>query len=132
MNKFKIGDRVLVNMNPQHESEAIRERMKSLAGTISQFEHKSAKVTAVYSKLGKFVYELNGRFMAVEDVLLPADEKEEQADDTITISKNDFLDKCAEFIKESPLSDDDSGDLKIIAMVVCAGLTGKLFGKDTD
>jgi hypothetical protein len=48
------------------------------------------------------------------------------------MSKNDFLDKCAEFIKESPLSDDDSGDLKIIAMVICAGLTGKLFGKDTD
>lgn len=129
MNKFKIGDRVLVNMNPQHESEAIRERLKSLAGTLSQFEHKSAEVTAVYSK---FVYELNGKFLAVEDVLLPADKKEEQADDTITISKNDFLDKCAEFIKESPLSDEDSGDLKIIAMVVCAGLTGKLFGKDTD
>lgn len=129
MNKFKIGDRVLVNMNPQHESEAIRERLKSLAGTLSQFERKSAEVTAVYSK---FVYELNGRFLAVEDVLLPADEKEKQPDDTITISKNDFLDACAEFIEESPLSDDDSSDLKIIAMVICAGLTGKLFGKDTD
>lgn len=129
MNKFKIGDRVLVNMNPQHESEKIRERLKSLAGTISQFEHKSAEVTAVYSEC---VYELNGRFLAVEDVLLPADEKEEWADDTITISKIDFLDKCAEFIRESPLSDDDCGDLKIIAMVICAGLTGKLFGKDTD
>lgn len=130
MNKFKIGDRVLVNMNPQHESEAIRERLKSLAGTLSQFEHKSAEVTTVYNG---FVYELNGKFLAVEDVLLPADEKEEkQADDTITISKNDFIDKCAEFIKESPLSDDDSGDLKIIAMVICVGLTGKLFGKDTD
>lgn len=130
MNKFKVGDHVLVNMNPQHESEAIRERLKSLAGTLSQFERKSAEVTAVYSK---FVYELNGKFLAVEDVLLPADdEKEKQPDDTITISKNDFLDKCAEFIEESPLSDDDSGDLKIIAMVICAGLTGKLFGKDTD
>lgn len=129
MNKFKIGDRVLVNMNPQHESEEIRERLKSLAGTISQFEHKSAEVTTVHNG---FVYELNGKFLAVEDVLLPADEKEERTDDTITISKNDFLDKCAEFIKESPLSDDDCGDLKIIAMVICAGLTGKLFGKDTD
>jgi len=129
MNKFKIGDRVLVNMNPQHESEATRERLKSLAGTLSQFEHKSAEVTTVYNG---FVYELDGRFLAVEDVLLPADEKEERTDDTITISKNDFLDKCAEFIKESPLSDSDSSDLKIIAMVICAGLTGKLFGKDTD
>lgn len=130
MNKFKVGDHVLVNMNPQNPSEEIRESLKSLAGTISQFEHKPAEVTAVYSGC---VYELDGKFLAVESVLLPADEKkEEQAGDTITISKYDFLDKCAEFIAESPLSDDDSGDLKIIAMVVCAGLTGKLFGKDTD
>lgn len=133
MNKFKIGDRVLVNMNPQNPSEKLREGQKRLAKTISQFEHKSAEITSVYNEC---VYELNGKYFAVEDILLPAaDEKEEQTDDTITISRDDFLDACAEFIAESPLNGENSGDMKtvalrIVATLVCASLTRKLFGEN--